>query len=77
MQVIWVNRIPRVSYLVLAGKKEDPNVSDSSLSSSLPETFRFAVVVEIVKDKDICPNNEAMVPIKGDLYYVYRNVYVY
>lgn len=52
-------------------------MSDSSLSSSLPETFRFAVVVEIVKDKDICPNDEAMVPIKGDLYYVYRNVYVY
>ncbi|KAK7801742.1 hypothetical protein U0070_014533 [Myodes glareolus] len=41
------------------------------------KTIRFAVVVEIVKDKNICPNDEAMVPIKGDLYYAYRNVYVY
>lgn len=50
---------------------------ESSLSSSLPETLNFAVVVEIVKDKNICPNDEAMVPIKGDLYYSYRSVYVY
>ncbi|CAO2603368.1 Prolactin-inducible protein homolog [Lemmus lemmus] len=41
------------------------------------QTLNFAVVVEIVKDKNICPNDEAMVPIKGDLYYTYRTVYVY
>ncbi|KAH0508889.1 Prolactin-inducible protein-like protein [Microtus ochrogaster] len=41
------------------------------------QTLNFAVVVEIVKDKNICPNDEAMVPIKGDLYYSYRSVYVY
>lgn len=52
-------------------------MSDRSSLSSLPETLNFAVVVELIKDKNICPNDEAMVPIKGDLYYSYHTVYVY
>lgn len=69
--------MPGGSYLVLAGKKEDLKVSERlSLSSSLPETVNFAIVVEINKDKNICPNDVAVVPISGDRYHTFRTVSV-
>ncbi|KAL1777991.1 prolactin-inducible protein-like [Sigmodon hispidus] len=40
-------------------------------------TVRFAIVIEVIKEKNICPNDEAVVPIVGDLYYTYRTVSVY
>lgn len=69
--------MPGGSYLVVAGKKEDLKVSERlSLSSSLPETVNFAIVVEITKEKNICPNDVAVVPISGDRYHTFRTVSV-
>ncbi|XP_076769308.1 prolactin-inducible protein homolog isoform X2 [Arvicanthis niloticus] len=42
----------------------------------VPETIDFAVVVDIVKEKGICPNDVAVVPITGDRYVTYHTVYV-
>ncbi|XP_040596375.1 prolactin-inducible protein isoform X2 [Mesocricetus auratus] len=40
------------------------------------KTITFKVLVHLTDDKNICPNDEAVVPIKGDLYYTYRTVVV-
>ncbi|XP_006997210.1 prolactin-inducible protein homolog [Peromyscus maniculatus bairdii] len=40
------------------------------------ETVNFAIVVEITKDKNICPNDVAVVPINGDRYHTFRTVSV-
>ncbi|XP_028732231.1 prolactin-inducible protein homolog [Peromyscus leucopus] len=40
------------------------------------ETVNFAIVVEIIKERNICPNNVAVVPIIGDRYHTFRTVSV-
>ncbi|XP_032761095.1 prolactin-inducible protein [Rattus rattus] len=40
------------------------------------QTLTFRIMVDIVKDKGICPDNVAVVPISGDRYYTDRTVYV-
>ncbi|XP_059112569.1 prolactin-inducible protein [Peromyscus eremicus] len=40
------------------------------------QTVRFAIVVEIIKERNICPNDVAVVPINGDRYYTYHTVFV-
>ncbi|CAH7469839.1 prolactin-inducible protein [Phodopus roborovskii] len=40
------------------------------------QTVTFEVLVEIVKEKNVCPDDVAVVPIIGDTYYTYRTVHV-
>ncbi|XP_036037733.1 prolactin-inducible protein homolog [Onychomys torridus] len=40
------------------------------------ETTNFAIVVEIIKEKNICPEDVAVVPISGSMYHTFRVVYV-
>ncbi|XP_021010014.1 prolactin-inducible protein homolog [Mus caroli] len=39
------------------------------------ETVKFAIVLKIVNEKNICPNDLAVLPIKGDQYLTYRTEY--
>ncbi|XP_021046864.1 prolactin-inducible protein homolog [Mus pahari] len=38
------------------------------------QTVTFATVVDIVTERNICPNDEAVVPITGNRYHTYRTV---
>ncbi|XP_052575360.1 prolactin-inducible protein homolog [Peromyscus californicus insignis] len=40
------------------------------------QTVKFAIVVEIIKERNICPNDVAVVPISGDRFHTYRTVFV-
>lgn len=58
-------------------KMEHPKVSERwPLFSSLPETVTIKILVEIIPEKNICPNDVAVVPISGDMYYTFHTVYV-
>ncbi|XP_031236680.1 prolactin-inducible protein homolog [Mastomys coucha] len=40
------------------------------------ETATIAIVVDIVKERNICPNDVAVVPITGDRYHTIHTIYV-
>ncbi|MEJ1280988.1 prolactin-inducible protein [Cricetulus griseus] len=40
------------------------------------QTVTIKILVEIIPEKNICPNDVAVVPISGDMYYTFHTVYV-
>lgn len=48
-----------------------------SLSLSLSDTVTIATVVDVVRELNICPNNEAVIPIEANRFRVLNTLRVY